>query len=229
MATDLRRRARRRRDRLALAAGWDRRLETYLAGADRPRLHVGCGGHILRGWLNVDRDPGPGAVYLDVTSSFPLPSASFECVFSEHLIEHIDWEQGLSMLEECHRVLRPGGRIRVGTPDLRRVFELFQTDQDERSRRYMEQYAEAFLPPGRRGPAFVANQAFRGWGHKFLHDEDSLETALRSAGFVDVRRLAWGETDDERFRGVEAAGDDFTRDCRSYETLCLEAGRRPLR
>ena len=227
MAAGVRRHARRRRHQLALAAGWDRRHEAYLAVADRPRLHVGCGGHILPGWLNVDRDPERGAVYLDVTGSFPLPSASFERVFSEHLIEHIDWDEGVRMLEECHRVLRRGGRIRVGTPDLHRIFELLRRDRHERARKYMEQYAEAFLPPGRRAPAFVANQAFRGWGHRFLHDEESLEAALRSAGFVDVRRLAWGETDDPDFRGVEAAGDDFTRDCRSYETLCLEAGRPP--
>ena len=160
-------------------------------------------------------------------AGLPLPSESFERVFSEHLIEHVDWIDGAGMLRECHRVLRPRGRIRIGTPDLLRVVGLFDAEHDDAARRYMDEYAKAFLPPGASGPAFVANQAFRGWGHRFLYDEDTLAAALQAAGFAEVRRFGWGETDDPAFRGVEAAGDEFTASTRAYETLCLEATRRP--
>ena len=220
-----RRRVRRGLNRAARRLG-ARSGSRYLRTTPNPRLHVGCGGNLLAGWLNVDRDPVPGAAYLDVRRSFPLPSGSFERVFSEHVIEHLDWSDGLGMLRECHRALRPGGQIRVGTPDIARIVALFASDNDDAARRYMRAYAEAFLPAGTSGPAFVANQAFRGWGHRFLYDEQTLADGLRAAGFDDVRRLPWGESDDEAFRGVEAADDEFTRDARAYETLCLEAVRR---
>ena len=225
IAAGARRHARRRLNRAGATLGGQRAVARYLERAENPRLHLGCGGNLLAGWLNLDRDPPPRAAYADLTHPLPLPAAAFARVFSEHLIEHLDWGQGRGLLRECHRVLRPGGRIRLGTPDLERIVRLFAADGDEAAERYLDDYARAFLAPGQSGPAFVANQAFRGWGHRFLYDERTLAESLRAAGFGDIRRFPWGATDHDDFRGVEAAHDAFTRRSRAYETLCLEATR----
>ena len=62
------------------------------------------------GWLNTDLCPKvAGCVTLDATKPFPLASASFDYVFSEHQMEHIHYSDAVRMLRECHRVLRPVG------------------------------------------------------------------------------------------------------------------------
>ena len=48
--------------------------------------------------------------------SLPFPDASFECVVSSEVIEHIPNENG-RFIDELTRVLKPGGVLVIGTPD----------------------------------------------------------------------------------------------------------------
>jgi predicted SAM-dependent methyltransferase len=50
----------------------------------------------------------------------------FDYVFSEHMIEHVSYAEGLLMLRECLRVLKPGGRIRIATPSLEVLLDLYK-------------------------------------------------------------------------------------------------------
>jgi len=47
----------------------------------------------------------------------PLPDSSVDAIFNEHFLGYLTVEQALHMLEECHRLLRPGGVLRSGVPD----------------------------------------------------------------------------------------------------------------
>jgi hypothetical protein len=55
-------------------------LRTYFATQKVKKLNIGCGGNIVSGWLNVDAEPQPGAVYLDGRNPWPYPSNSFAAV-----------------------------------------------------------------------------------------------------------------------------------------------------
>lgn len=223
-----RRHARRRVRRALHAVRPPAEARAYLAAHPVARLNVGAGGALLDGWLNTDRDPAPGAVYLDVTRRFPLPDAAFHRALAEHVIEHVPLHAGRHMLHECARVLAPGGKVRVSTPDLQRIAALLTDGGDPAAQRYVTWAAGAFCPDQRGNPAaLVVNNALRNWGHAFLYDEDTLRTALADAGFVDVVRLPYAQTDDEHLVGAEGAGiDDHGRSMRSFESVALEA-RRP--
>jgi SAM-dependent methyltransferase len=110
---------------------WQRsryRYITELIAGEGPVLDVGCGSSHIIGALPK------GSVALDVLvnklrfnrrfpiprvrgSGFTLPFAdeSFPCVLSSQVIEHVPKEP--SMIDELCRVLRPGGRLVLGTPD----------------------------------------------------------------------------------------------------------------
>lgn len=70
---------------------------------------------------------------MDVDCSKPLdparfPDASTDIVFSEMMVEHITPRQTWSFLEECHRILKPGGLIRIVIPDFSLTWRLQDPD-----------------------------------------------------------------------------------------------------
>ena len=51
-------------------------------------------------------------------AGFPYPDSSFEAVYSSHVLEHFDRDQGRFLVAESYRLLRKGGVFRVVVPDL---------------------------------------------------------------------------------------------------------------
>lgn len=206
-------------------------MRTYLRTTAVPKLHLGAGHHRLDGWLDTDRDPSSGAVFLDVTRPLPFPAATFTRIFAEHLIEHLPYDVGLAMLERCHRVLRPGGRIRLATPDLVTIMGLHRSVDDTGGgaigQRYAAWLADSYFDP-RHGPdaVFAINKVVRGWGHAFIYDEATLRATLEAAGFVGIERCPFGQSGDPALRGLEGHGvADGNADLSAFETMALEATR----
>ena len=206
-----------------------RRIHRYLADAKLPKLQIGAGSNLLAGWLNTTLYPfAPGTVFLDAARPFPMPAHSFHYIFSEHVIEHLEFEESAHLLRECSRILKPGGRIRIATPDLARIIGLYAQPDGEAQQRYIRWIMDNFRPQvGAYNPAHVINQSFHGWRHKFIYDEPTLREALQQARFSDIARVEPGESGDENLRGIEQHGQYVGSDeAMRYETMVLEA-RKP--
>ncbi len=155
------------------------------------RLHLGCGTHRLAGWLNTDYYPRTFEVmHLNAVTRYPFPDDVFDVAFSEHMIEHVPYSAGASMISECYRVLKPGGRIRLATPDLAFLLDLFRDQPSRLQQDYLDWSTQHFIPwaPGV-APGYVVNNFVRDWGHQFIYDESTLRTSLERAGFVQVARV----------------------------------------
>lgn len=57
---------------------------------------------------------------------FPIPSDSAELAYTSHTIEHLDNDSVQVMFNECHRILKPGGIIRIAAPDLDIAYRAYQ-------------------------------------------------------------------------------------------------------
>ncbi len=79
-------------------------------------LDVGCGQNKLAGAIGIDRAALPGVDVVHDLNSFPYPfeANSFDEIRLIHVIEHLD--SILRVMEEIHRLVRPGGRVTIITP-----------------------------------------------------------------------------------------------------------------
>ena len=79
-------------------------------------LDVGCGVNKRPGAIGVDRNPASRADVIADLDRFPWPfrDSSFDALYASHVIEHV--ADVVRTMEEFHRVVRPGGEIRIITP-----------------------------------------------------------------------------------------------------------------
>ena len=89
-------------------------------------LNLGCGHRFHPDWVNVDIAPvHPGIMRWDAVRGIPFPDRHFGVVYHSHMIEHLRPHDVPAFLRDCHRVLEPGGIMRVATPDLERLCEMY--------------------------------------------------------------------------------------------------------
>jgi SAM-dependent methyltransferase len=79
-------------------------------------LDVGCGIHKQPGAIGIDRNPASRADVLCDLDRLPYPFAcnSFDRLTAIHVIEHV--ADVIGAMEEFHRLVRPGGTVRIETP-----------------------------------------------------------------------------------------------------------------
>lgn len=85
-------------------------------------LNLGCGNRCLEGWINVDfHKTNKGVIAHNLLKGIPFPSDYFDVVYCSHVLEHFTKAQGEFFLEECFRVLKNNGILRVVVPDLEQI------------------------------------------------------------------------------------------------------------
>lgn len=179
-------------------------IDRYLRTHDVPKVQLGCGMNYLNDWLNTDLVPNANRVGLDVTRLFPLPDNSFDFIFSEHVIEHLPYAAGQVMLAECQRVLKPGGVLRIATPDLRFVIGLYQHPDGAMQSAYVEWSSNEFI--GKKAPhdaVSVVNNYVRDWGHQYIYDVASMTKAMESAGLTGVVEASINQSQHPALRDLE--------------------------
>jgi predicted SAM-dependent methyltransferase len=196
-----------------------RAVERYFASTQEAKLHIGAGPHQLPGWLNTDLISGD--IYLDITRRLPFEDGCFAYAFGEHIIEHLSDRSGSALLAELHRVLTPGGVLRLVTPDLRKIIALYEDANPVISREEYTQFLGTTTGRPYDRPAQLFNDYTRLWGHQWIYDEEDLSARLRAAGFTAVVRRETGESEQPALAGLERhGGADWVNHA---EAMCLEA------
>lgn len=89
-------------------------------------VQLGCGRNYAAGMLNVDINPLVRSdLWLDLRRRLPFAENSVDAIYCNHVLEHFYEKDVRTIIRECRRILRPGGGIRVATPDLRRSIDAY--------------------------------------------------------------------------------------------------------
>ena len=177
-----------------------------LAGKKDLKVHVGAGDDIRLGWVNVDLrlrvppqiDPKahPDTYFInhDLRRGLPLPDDSCAIVYSSHFWEHLSQQEGLALMRDCHRALRPGGVFRISLPAFERMFEAYL----KRDESYFDLVDIKELLPDVEPETLTlvdhVNYGVYQYGeHKIILDEEKTISLLRQAGFGTVAAADYKE------------------------------------
>lgn len=87
-------------------------------------LNLGCGFHFSdkNEWTNIDfTSTHPKVIEYNLLKGIPLNDNDYDLVYHSHVLEHFSESDGRKLIEECYRVLKPGGILRVVVPDLEQI------------------------------------------------------------------------------------------------------------
>ena len=143
------------------------------------KLHLGCGGNRMDGWVNVDT---AGAdVNADLTRPWPFTDESAKFLFTEHMLEHMTPIEAESCLCEAYRVLRKNGIIRIALPCVSHICTLV-ADGRWRDQAWLQWPQFSHIKTA----AEMMNTVWYDWGHKWMYDHEELERRLRNSGFENI-------------------------------------------
>lgn len=87
---------------------------------------MGCGRVTHPEWVNIDLNHTNDNVLVhDIRTGLPFIPASVDVCYASHVIEHLERPAAKQLLLECHRVLKPGGIIRLVVPDLEGIAKIY--------------------------------------------------------------------------------------------------------
>ena len=146
--------------------------EAWIESPGRKILNLGGGDNCLEGCLTADLFPRSDT-YVDCRRPLPFEDTSVDGIFCEEMIEHIARPDGVRLLRECWRVLKPGAVIRLTTPDL-------------------DWFCNSLLLGTINCETF--NDIFYRHEHLFLYSRHEIQTALEASGFVDIRQSKYRDS-----------------------------------
>lgn len=179
-------------------------------------LNLGCGDNYKEGYINADffyhfkfwkKSIKKQEWQLDLRYPLNCNDNYFDGIFSEHTLEHIYPDDAKKLLQELYRVLKVGGRVRITVPDLGKYIH-FYNNYDNKSN------FESFHSNYSSKCSAIRNMT-QNYFHLSAWDFDELSTVLSHAGFSEIKKKSFSQTDDPKL--------NLDLPEREWETLYVEA------
>jgi predicted SAM-dependent methyltransferase len=147
------------------------------------KIHLGCGARYIPGFYHIDIQNYPHIDRVqNVDNLHFLNSNSVELIYASHVLEHYGRFAVNKVLCEWYRVLKPGGILRLSVPDFAVNAKL---------------YVDDVFPDGVSNIIGAVNGGQKNAYdfHNVIFDERDLTDRLKLAGFSDVRKWDWRNTE----------------------------------
>ncbi|WP_341327603.1 methyltransferase domain-containing protein [Methylotuvimicrobium sp. KM2] len=90
--------------------------------------NIACGENYIKDWINFDYSPNSKYVRkADLLKPLPVADSFADLVYSSNFIEHIPRNLVRSFLNECFRIIKSGGYLRLVLPDWEELCSTYLT------------------------------------------------------------------------------------------------------
>ncbi|MBF0340502.1 MAG: class I SAM-dependent methyltransferase [Magnetococcales bacterium] len=188
---------------------------------------------IQEGWHVLDHKltESTGIAIAGDATNIQLPDDSCDIVFCSHVVEHIPHIRFPIVLSEINRVLRPGGILRILTPNLEVIARAYVEKDDEFFQRALEEdeslrkdlgyggmLVNYIVSPGQDTVLLDRNlkNFIAGYAHLYAYDYSMLEIILKKLGFT-ARKAEFNDSEFEEVRvplhvlGLEPVWQNFNQ------------------
>lgn len=142
---------------------------------------------------------------------------TYNGVYNEHFIEHLEKDDGIAFLKEMFRVLKPGGTIRTVWPPREFVDKLLgnwtlSEDEEHFCKHYHAFYVvkHGFCPEEYRNESIRVQCAhgllWQQGEHLYVWSKAELIDKLKELGFINVREHQYMNSRVADFKGIDTPG-----------------------
>ena len=145
--------------------------------------------------------------WMDITKGLPYTNGSVDVIYASHVLEHLYRDDALRLLNECKRVLKPDGIIRLVLPDLKKIASDYLADESADA---AVRFNDHLLMRSPRAPrSFFDKLKYLladHHSHKFMYDVPLLISDLKDVGFRSCAEKLFLESRIPEISQVERAG-----------------------
>ena len=191
-------------------------------------VQYGCGLSAPYEWINFDVSPtlrlqklpiigsllkkklntvfSSNVLYGDIIKGLPVKDNSCDALFCSHTLEHLSLEDFRIALKNSYKILKKGGIFRCIVPDLEFAARLYIKElgngENSASINFLNNtlLGIQFRP---RGIKDFISSFFGNSQHLWMWDYKSLSKELANAGFINIRKANFSDSEEAMFKYVE--------------------------
>jgi predicted SAM-dependent methyltransferase len=183
-----------------------------MGNSETIKINLGCGPDGIEGWVNYDwgwlpfisryqwllkilikikilnknyLKVWPETTLQDLREGIPQKDNSADWIYCSNFFEHLEKYQTENLLEECYRILKNVGSLRIVMPNVRKIVnEYLKTNN-----------ADKFCSEFYGFDKNVTQKGFKSWlyriairGHLWMYDEESIMDLLKNVGFKRITK-----------------------------------------
>ncbi len=155
--------------------GTDQEIITFTEHSFQPlvKLNIGSGEDVFDGFINCDLYSERAQVKCSATA-LTFPDEYADLIYTGHMIEHLDFHEGLAAIKEFKRVLKTGGTLEIECPNLDAICLAFvKASESEKVDLYRILFGSTWE---------------KGGIHKFLYTPSQMRWSLNQYGFKNIRQ-----------------------------------------
>lgn len=162
------------------------------------RLNLGSGKTTIEGWLNLDMAIGARILTMKLPGGLKkFKDNSVRCIYTSHFLEHIEYPNtALAIVKECHRILIPGGTLRIIVPGIEKIIQAY-SENDQAFFAIQKEMHPSWCNSKLDHLMYALQQ---GGEHKYGYDFETMKALLTQAGFNQIIESDHNQSHEEILR-----------------------------
>ena len=167
------------------------------------KINLGSASQLLKGFINLDIEPNPGAIRWDIRKGIPFEDVEF--INISQCFEHLNLFEARNLLKECYKVLIPGGKLKISVPDMDILIDYMRNGKMD----YFANIQPDFFSVGLKsqmiklGIMGIGNMSADSTrehftGHQLLLNYDAMKELLEEANFKNIIRVEFNPSYDHK-------------------------------